>query len=477
MADYNDQQNYNRDRDHMNASGQGHNGRVPEYNFWAEQMTSRPYSNYNPNTNTWEYSHSATRAEESGASSQSKGRRVLQFILKALCFGIIAAISFYGFQRLYFTINPNAAGRNIQDSRPNFDLLKGKSYEIKQTKPGTVQTQLRTAVSEVIDDTMPSIVSIRSISTETSIWFGQKFNQEAESSGSGIIVGKNENELLIATNNHVVSGANKIIVTYIDGSETEAIIKGADAVADLAVITVDMVDLTVDTIEAIEIAKLGNSDEIKVGEMVIAIGNALGYGQSVTVGYVSAKDREVQVSDGFNTKTMVLLQTDAAINPGNSGGALLNIHGEVIGINTVKYASDRVEGMGYAIPISRAVPVINELMSREILKPSEQGYLGIGGNDVTEDVSEALNMPIGVFVNVVMEDSAAEKAGILPGDIIIGADEIEITAITQLSDYIKSRKVGTEVKITYMRRESGTYEEHTVKVTLGANPDLQKEAE
>ena len=298
-----------------------------------------------------------------------------------------------------------------------------------------------------------------------------------EGSGSGIIVGKDENELLIATNNHVVAGANKIKVTYIDGSESDAIIKGADAGADLAVITVDITQMKKETLDAIKIAKLGNSDNAKVGEMSIAIGNALGYGQSVTVGYISAKDREVGISDGYNTKKMILLQTDAAINPGNSGGALLNAAGEVIGINTVKYADNKVEGMGFAIPISKAIPVINELMSREVLKTEEQGYLGIGGYDVTEDVSSTFNIPIGVFVKIVDEEGAAKKAGLLPGDIITGADDIEIASMTQLSDYIKSKRVGTKVTIKLMRSTNGTYVEKTYQVTLGARPEKNKVSE
>jgi len=460
--------------DNINNNGQRQTGRVPEYNFWAEHMSNNTYSTYNPNTNSWEYKYSAVGSNNRGNASGKKGKGIASFILKALCFGLIAAISFFGFQKLYFTINPDAASYNQGISDQGFNFNTGKRYEIKQTSRGNIQATERSQIIKVVNDTMPSIVSIRSASTQTNRWFGREFNQEVEGSGSGIIVGKNENELLIATNNHVVAGANKIKVTYIDGSESEAIIKGADAVADLAVITVDVSTLQKETLDAIKIAKLGNSDEVKVGEMAIAIGNALGYGQSVTVGYISAKDREVEVSDGYNSKEMILLQTDAAINPGNSGGALLSVNGEVIGINTVKYASNEVEGMGYAIPISRAIPIINELMSRESLKESEQGYLGISGYDVTEDVSEAFNIPLGVFVKLVDEGRAADKAGILEGDIIIGADDIEITSITQLSDYIKSKRAGTRVKIKLMRGTNGTYVEKTIEVTLGTKPETQQ---
>ena len=196
----------------------------------------------------------------------------------------------------------------------------------------------------------------------------------------------------------MVDGTDKITVTFIDDSQADAVIKGTDSKADLAVITVDLDELSKSTLDAIKIAKLGNSDDIKVGEMTIAIGNAMGYGQSLTVGYVSAKDRKIEVSDNYSYNTMILLQTDAAINPGNSGGALLNIKGEVIGINTVKFADYKVEGMGYAIPISRAIPIINELMTREVLKPEEQEFLGVSVTDVTEDVSERFGIPIGVYI-------------------------------------------------------------------------------
>ncbi|HHU71698.1 MAG TPA: PDZ domain-containing protein [Clostridiales bacterium] len=463
----------------MNNSGQGQPPKAPEYNFWAEQMPNNPYSYYNPNTNSWDYSHSAVSKESLAVNDRKagKGKRAWLFILKALCFGILAAIGFFLMQKIYYVVNPTAEQNNWSVNNVGISLSSKKPYVIKETTGGSVETKPRSVISDVTDKAMPSIVSIRSLATETTYWFGQRFDQPLEGSGSGIIVGENDNEILIATNNHVVAGASEIVVTYIDGTESAAIIKGTDAIADLAVITVDISDLTEDTLSQIKVAKIGNSDDVKVGEMSIAIGNALGYGQSVTVGYVSAKDREVQVSDGYNTKTMVLLQTDAAINPGNSGGALLNTDGEVIGINTVKYASNDVEGMGYAIPMSRAIPIINELMSREVLKEADQGYLGIGGYDVTEDVSQTFNIPIGVFVKMVDENGAAHAAGILPNDIITVIDELEVTSITQLSDYVKSKRVGSEVKVTYMRSINGTYEKNEVTLELGSRPKVDNEVE
>jgi len=444
-------------------------GKVPEYNFWAEQMPAGAYPNYNPNGNMWENKPNETK------NNRKKGGKALKFVLRALCFGIIASLSFIGFQKVYYHLNPEAVGYNLtlntQNDNQVFDL-PSNDYKIEATKPGTIKTKSKSAISDVVNNTMASIVSINSTSTDSNVWFGQEYSQPMEASGSGIVVGKNENELLIATNNHVVAGTQKITVTFIDGKEAEAVVKGTDASADLAVITVDISQLEQETLNDIQIAKLGNSDQAKVGEMTIAIGNALGYGQSVTVGYISAKDREVEVSDGYESKTMILLQTDAAINPGNSGGALLNANGEVIGINTVKYASNEVEGMGYAIPISRATPIINELMNRELLKAEEQGFLGITGNDVTEDVAESYNMPIGVYIYEVSENAAADKAGLLKGDVITYVNDIEVTSITQLRDYVNSLRAGTEVKITYMRSMDGTYKENVANVTLEANPTL-----
>jgi serine protease Do len=468
---------YNR-RDQNGIIGPNPVGKVPEYNFWAEQMQGGAYSSYNPNTNSWEYGVDATDRNGKKNKKQGTGKKTLLFILKGLCFGVIAAASFVFFQQAYYYINPEAVNENsISNGDDSGFTLPTKQYKLEVTKPGVAKVQLKSVISDVVNDTMPAIVSISSISSQPDIWFGQEYSQPMESSGSGIIVGKDEKELLIATNNHVVEGTEDITVTFIDGTVATAVIKGTDATADLAVITVDISGLKKATLDTIEVAKLGNSDAAKVGEMSIAIGNALGYGQSVTVGYISAKDREVEVSDGYQSQNMVLLQTDAAINPGNSGGALLNVNGEVIGINTVKYASNEVEGMGYAIPITRATPIINELMNRELLKEDEQGFLGIACTDVTEDVSEALNMPIGVYVSSVVEDSGSAKAGLIKGDIITHVNDIEITSSTQLREYVNSLRIGTEVKITFMRSTEGSYKENTASVILAGNPELKDNVE
>ena len=287
-------------------------------------------------------------------------------------------------------------------------------------------------------------------------------------------MGKNDTELLIATNNHVVDGAKAISVQFIDEEVYDAKTKGNDSSADLAVIAVKLKDMKKSTLNSIRISALGDSSESKVGEMVVAIGNALGYGQSVTVGYVSAKDREIteQSEDGSaKSSKMKVIQTDAAINPGNSGGPLLNMKGEVIGINSSKIAASSVEGVGYSIPISEATPIIDELMNREVLTDAQKGYLGISGKTVTEEASN-FNMPEGVYVAEVSKDGAADKAGIKQGDIITAINGIKVTTIESLKEKANSYKKGTKVKITLKRSDNGSYAEKEVEVTLQGSGSL-----
>ena len=317
---------------------------------------------------------------------------------------------------------------------------------------------------------MPAIVAIDTTTTEQMQVFGQIYSEESSGSGSGIIIGENDEQLLVVTNNHVIAGDNvSVKVTFADESTADAVVKGADNSSDLAVIAIDKSTLTEETKSAIKIATLGDSTQTQVGDMAIAIGNALGYGQSVTVGYVRAKDREIAVED---SSSMSLLQTDAAINPGNSGGALLNANGEVIGINSAKFSSEEVEGMGYAIPISSAVPIINELMNREQLAISQQASLGIMGKDILEDASEMYHMPVGVYVQQVVEGSAAEKAGIVEGNIITGINERTISSIEELQDILTYTKAGTKVTITIQELKDGEYTEKEIEVTLGSKSDL-----
>lgn len=428
--------------------------------------------------NTTNFFDMASEKKEEKKRKPSLFGKVIKAAAYAVVCGVIGAASFIGFNAIYYRLNPDATPLTIKIGN-DYEIFDGfrlnlsppsePSKRISATTVSNDVIEQKTDITDVVDGTMPSIVTITTTYTGTYDWFGQQYADEQQGGGSGFIVGKNDKELLIATNNHVVEGANPITVTFIDNTQAQAIIKGTDAVADLAVISIDISTISNDTLNAIKIASLGDSEAVKVGQMAIAIGNALGYGQSTTVGYISAKDREVTVDEN---KKMVLLQTDAAINPGNSGGALLNIKGEVIGINTIKYASSEVEGMGFAIPISRAMPIINELMNREILTDDQKGYLGVYYEDVTEDIATMYNWPVGVYVKSLAEGGSAEKAGIVKGDIITKVDDTEITAGTQLREKVTSYRVGTEITITVMRSVGGEFVEKQIPVTLGKNPEL-----
>ena len=374
----------------------------------------------------------------------------VKLIIGAVVVGMIAGVAFEGGQY----VAKQFAGQKVVSS----EKIEDSALEASSTSTTSSD------VSAVVQNVMPSIVAIDTTVTETASYFGQMYSQEETGSGSGIIIGENDGELLIVTNNHVIEGEDaKVTITFQDETTAKAEVKGTDSDFDLAVLAVDKSDLTADTKSKIRIASMGDSDQVQVGDMSIAIGNALGYGQSVTVGYISAKDREVTLEDS----SMTLLQTDAAINPGHSGGALLNAAGEVIGINSVKYSSEEVEGMGYAIPISKAVPIINDLMNREQLAESEQGYLGIRGKDITEDVAEVYSMPEGIYVGEVTDGSPADKGGILSGDIITKMDDKTVKTLEELQEFLTYTKAGTVVTVTVMELDDGEYQEKNLQVTLG----------
>lgn len=318
------------------------------------------------------------------------------------------------------------------------------------------------------------MVSIVNNFTETANVFGQQYTQEEAASGSGIIVGKTDDELLIVSNNHVVESADTLTVTFIDGSEAQAQVKGLDSDMDLAVIVVSLNDLSDDTKNAITVATLGSSDDLKLGEPVIAIGNALGYGQSVTNGIVSALNREITLENG---STGTFIQTNAAINPGNSGGALLNMNGEVIGINSNKIGGTAVEGMGYAIPITSASPIIADLMERQTrtkVAEDEVGYIGISLQEVTSQISQMYNMPEGIYVVSVEEGSAAANAGIMKGDIITKFDGSSISSYSDLQKTLQYYAVGDSVTVTVQRPQNGEYVSIELNLTLGSRPASQK---
>ena len=336
-------------------------------------------------------------------------------------------------------------------------------------------------VSAVVEKVMPSVVAITNKSTqEIKDYFYGTRTYEEESSGSGIIISKNETELLIGTNNHVVENATTLNVCF--SVETEdpedavvsAVVKGTDSQHDLAVIAVNLEDIPEEVLNQIEIAELGSSEDIAVGEPAVAVGNALGYGQSVTLGIISALDREVTVQDGDNFITNNMIQTDAAINFGNSGGALVNAKGEVIGINSVKTASSGVEGMGYAIPIDTAKPIFEELMNRTtrtIVETEEQGFMGLTPVDVTAEAKQLYNMPSGAFVYDVMEESAAEEAGIVKGDIITKVDGMAISSKDELLERMQYYKAGETIDVVLQSAQGSEYVERTVSVTLGERPE------
>ena len=335
-----------------------------------------------------------------------------------------------------------------------------------------------TELTKVVDTVMPSIVSVyNDFTEEVQTFYGQTFTRQGESTGSGIIIGKTDTELLIVTNNHVVDGADHLRVLFIDQETCDAEIKGTNPSNDLAVIAVALSDIKSTTLDQIKVATLGNSDNLKIGEDVIAIGNALGYGQSVTTGIVSANNREI--SD--ETITGTFIQTDAAINPGNSGGALVNINGHVIGINSSKIGGNAVEGMGFAIPISRAIPIIEELMSRETLskvEEGEQGTIGISGVTVTSDVAKAYNMPQGVYVAQIIENGGAAKSDLHEGDIITAIDGQTVSSMEELQKQLEYHRAGTEVTLTVQRQDGkGSYAETAVKVTLGTRASIENQGQ
>ena len=389
-------------------------------------------------------------------SKPKKGymKKVALVVGAAVLFGAVGGVTMQGTSYL----TGKLLGKNTKST-------VGTTKTVSNAKLTTSTSTVTSDVSDIVENTLPSIVSITNMSVqEVQNFFGGISQQESESAGSGIIISQNDSELLVVTNNHVVEGSDTLTVTFNDGNSVEAQIKGTDSARDLAVVAVPLDKISDDTMNAIKVATLGDSDSLKVGEPAIAIGNALGYGQSVTTGIVSATGRTI---DGFDGE---YIQTDAAINPGNSGGALLNANGEVIGINSAKINSSAVEGMGFAIPISDASDVIQNLMNKETrskVSDEERGYLGIKGYDVSEEGAQMYNMPTGVYVKEVMSGGGAEKAGLTKGSIITGFEGSSISGMSSLQEQLQYYKAGETVEITLQRNtDNKGYQEQTVKVTL-----------
>lgn len=425
-------------------------------------------------------------------------KKGLTLSLCAVLAGGLAAGSFEGVNKLagWSGATTVEAASNKDETTLTYAKSEKKDADTSDSKSDTGKDTGSTAkgnldVSEIASEALPSIVSITTKSVqEVQNYFGmygmygyapQQQEQEVEGSGSGIIVGKNDDELLIATNYHVVEGADTLSVAFTDGNAVEASVKGFDEERDLAVVSVSLDDVEDDTMDAISIANIGSSDDLKVGEQVVAIGNALGYGQSVTTGIVSAKNRRMDsdnntVTDGSDDSSdgVNLIQTDAAINPGNSGGALLNMEGEVVGINSAKLASTEVEGMGYAIAISDVTDILQNLMnetSRDKLDDSEHGVLGIEGSSVSSEAVQMYGIPVGVFVKKVTEGGAADKAGLKANSVITEFNGKAVSSIDQLSEYLSYYEPDEEVELTVQVPHGTSYKEETVKVTLDENTD------
>lgn len=425
-------------------------------------------------------------------------KKGLTFSLCAVLAGGLAAGSFEGVNKLagWSGATTVEAASNKDETTLTYAKSEKKDSDASDSKSDTGKDTGSTAkgsldVSEIVSEALPSIVSITTKSVqEVQNYFGmygmygyapQQQEQEVEGSGSGIIVGKNDDELLIATNYHVVEGADTLSVAFTDGNAVEASVKGFDEERDLAVVSVSLDDVEDDTMDAVSIANIGSSDDLKVGEQVVAIGNALGYGQSVTTGIVSAKNRRMDsdnntVTDGSDDSSdgVNLIQTDAAINPGNSGGALLNMEGEVVGINSAKLASTEVEGMGYAIAISDVTDILQNLMnetSRDKLDDSEHGVLGIKGSSVSSEAVQMYGIPAGVFVKEVTEGGAADKAGLKANSVITEFNGKTVSSINQLIEYLSYYEPDEEVELTVQVPHGTSYKEETVKVTLDENTD------
>lgn len=414
--------------------------------------------NHTNQDDQWKTSEEWREEEKSSSGKKKKGGKGKRYWLKlagsAVAFGLVAGLVMQGVNYGFSKAGIGSGGTQIATTK---------------TVSSSGSSSSSDDLSEVSENVMPSIVSITGkFETTSQGWFGQQQSSETEGVGSGIIIGKESGKLLIVTNNHVVEDAKSLSVGFVDGESASATIRGTDSDADLAVVEVKTSDMKSSTQKKIAIITLGDSDSLKTGERAIAIGNALGYGQSVTGGYISAKEREVQLTD----TTMTLIQTDAAINPGNSGGALLNSKGELIGINTVKYASEDVEGMGYAIPINTAKPIINSLIKNEAVKESEQAYLGVSGQTIDSSMASQFDMPSGVYVQQVVKGSPAQTAGISAGDVIVKFDGRTVSTMDGLKDRISNMKAGKSVKVVVKRQnQMGTYVSKTLTVTLGKKSD------
>lgn len=424
---------------------------------WRDEST---YNNENYYGNIPPEPDKRRRQRKNGSKNNKNGmgKKAAKLVASAAVFGLVAGACFVGVSVAKDKLYPSTADR--------IETTSGTTSAKSETS-SSGSSSSNSNVASVVNEVMPSVVSITS-TIQSSNYYGFG-TQESEGAGSGFIVAKTKDNLMIATNNHVVSDATSLTVGFADDTTAKATVVGTDSSADLAVISVKIKDIKDSTASKIKVATLGSSDDLKVGEEVVAIGNALGYGQSVTTGVVSAKNREVSLTDG----TMNLLQTDAAINPGNSGGVLINMDGQVVGINNAKLEDTSVEGMGYAIPITTAKTILTDLMNANSVSTKDAAFLGVVGRDINESYSSALGIPSGIYVSQVVSGSPAEKAGISAGDVITKFEDNNVSTMSGLKEKLALKKANTKVKITFKRaNQSGTYEEKTVTVTLGKKSDF-----
>lgn len=424
---------------------------------WRDEST---YNNENYYGNIPPEPDKRRRQRNNGSKNNKNGmgKKAAKLVASAAVFGLVAGACFVGVSVAKDKLYPSTADR--------IETTSGTTSAKSETS-SSGSSSSSSNVASVVNEVMPSVVSITS-TIQSSNYYGFG-TQESEGAGSGFIVAKTKDNLMIATNNHVVSDATSLTVGFADDTTAKATVVGTDSSADLAVISVKIKDIKDSTASKIKVATLGSSDDLKVGEEVVAIGNALGYGQSVTTGVVSAKNREVSLTDG----TMNLLQTDAAINPGNSGGVLINMDGQVVGINNAKLEDTSVEGMGYAIPITTAKTILTDLMNASSVSTKDAAFLGVVGRDINESYSSALGIPSGIYVSQVVSGSPAEKAGISAGDVITKFEGNNVSTMSGLKEKLALKKANTKVKITFKRaNQSGTYEEKTVTVTLGKKSDF-----
>ena len=425
---------------------------------WRDEST---YNNENYYGNIPPEPDKRRRQRKNGSKNNKNGmgKKAAKLVASAAVFGLVAGACFVGVSVAKDKLYPSTADR--------IETTSGTTSAKSETS-SSGSSSSSSNVASVVNEVMPSVVSITS-TIQFSNYYGFG-TQESEGAGSGFIVAKTKDNLMIATNNHVVSDATSLTVGFVDDTTAKATVVGTDSSADLAVISVKIKDIKDSTASKIKVATLGSSDDLKVGEEVVAIGNALGYGQSVTTGVVSAKNREVSLTDG----TMNLLQTDAAINPGNSGGVLINMDGQVVGINNAKLEDTSVEGMGYAIPITTAKTILTDLMNAGSVSTKDAAFLGVVGRDINESYSSALGIPSGIYVSQVVSGSPAEKAGISAGDVIVKFEGNNVSTMSGLKEKLAIKKANTKVKITFKRaNQSGTYEEKTVTVTLGKKSDFK----